>query len=306
VAELPFISVVIPTRNRAARLEVALRGLVSQEYPSDRYEVIVVDDGSSDGTAAVAEEIAGATPVPIIVLGQSHQGASAARNTGIGVARGDPVCLVDDDVDVPPEWLAAYAAGVHRHPLADCLGGPIRLRFERPPPPCCPAHHHFLASELDMGAADRPTAKLYSANMGLRRRALETVGLFNPWLVIGGEDLEWEERLHAAGGHMVYLGDAGLWHCRSASELRLRRLVRARFARSVAFHRYLILTGRRISVRRELGRISPLLVHAWRQRCTGGLLAAATFAGYAYGMTRHRRLRPPETSTLEPGADLPA
>src|SRR5258706_1541265 len=129
-AALPFVSVVIPTRNRAHLLVTCLESLSQQRYPADRFEIIVVDDGSLDATPEIVDRVA-ARPLPAVrYLPQAQGGVNVARNAGIAAARGDPICFLDDDEDAPPGWLSALVDATGRHPAAGCLGGPLSPPFQ--------------------------------------------------------------------------------------------------------------------------------------------------------------------------------
>jgi glycosyltransferase involved in cell wall biosynthesis len=294
---LSFVSIVVPTRNRAGKLPVCLTSLVHQEFPSDNYEIVVVDDGSTDETLRVAGVFARQDEGPAVtVVTQRAQGTSRARNTGLAVARGDPVCFVDDDTEAPPGWLAAMGRAFERYPEADAFGGPVHPRLEDARRRTCPRHP--VAASLELGDRDLEVASAVGANMAVRRRAVEKVGAFDDW-VVGGDDTEWFGRLEAALGRTMYVGDASLWHRRDTADLRPWSLVWSSFRRGVATHTYFIRIGRR-----DLGptaaRLVPGLVRtAARERCLGALAGAATQAGYAYGLFRHRHTEPPPT----PGAD---
>ena len=102
----PFVSVVVPTRNRAELLRDCLESLLTQEYPRDQYEIIVVDDGPTDSTKVVVEGFEGHL-TSLLYAYQDHRGPNAARNRGIALARGEVICFVDDDVAIPQCWLLA-------------------------------------------------------------------------------------------------------------------------------------------------------------------------------------------------------
>src|SRR2546430_10472903 len=139
-----LVSVVVPTWNRAALLRDALASLASQDYPPERYEIVVVDDGSTDATSAVAADSVESDSLPRVqYVRQAHAGLNAARNAGIAAAKGDLICFVDDDVEAPRAWLRAIVQGAARHPYAGCLGGPIHLRIE--------GRHPRLCSKEDLG-----------------------------------------------------------------------------------------------------------------------------------------------------------
>src|SRR5436190_3997071 len=158
----PAVSVVVPTRGRAGYLGVTLDSLQSQE-PAAPYELLVVDDGSTDGTRELLES----RGVPSLRL-DPPGGLNAARNAGVRETGGELVAFVDDDVDVPRGWLRALAEGAERHPDAEAFGGPIRARFEGPVPATCGREDPPLTS-LDLGPEDRVCELVWGANMLVRR-----------------------------------------------------------------------------------------------------------------------------------------
>lgn len=103
---LPFVSVIIPTYNRKESLLRTLDSLARQTYPADRFEVIVVDDGGSDGTEEVAQQ---SFPYDLRYIRQENQGDAAARNYGALAARGDVLQFLDDDIVMRPDFLTTVA-----------------------------------------------------------------------------------------------------------------------------------------------------------------------------------------------------
>ena len=105
-AKLPFVSVVLPTRDRSALLRDCLvNGLFRQTYPADRWEIVLINDGSTDDTEAVVQELAPQAPVPIRYFALDGRGAAVGRNFGTRQARGSLVAHIDDDCRAAPEWL---------------------------------------------------------------------------------------------------------------------------------------------------------------------------------------------------------
>lgn len=276
----PFISVVIPTYNRATLLRECLESLGSQQYPRDKYEVLVVDDGSRDGTANVAERANG-----VRYVRRPHAGLNAARNTAIEEAKGDLIAFLDDDVLVPRAWLAALAAGAEAHPGAGCLGGRIALQLEGRPPRHC-RRHPLGESELDLGAEEAEVEFVWGANMTVTRRALELAGRFDERLPLYNEELEWQHRLRAAGGSIVYLPGAWVWHRRLAADLRMSSLLARHFARGVGQAAFFAATGRQLRVRDGLLRVPRRLAHAVGRRCWWGVFEAVGQVGFAWGAAR--------------------
>src|SRR5205085_12638551 len=101
---------------------------------------------------------------------------------------------------------------VWTRPDASCLGGPIRLRFEGRPPRMCGAES-IGEGKLDLGPDKHDVTEVWSGNMALRRAALDRLGVFRVDLrLMGHTEIEWQRRLRDAGGRVVYLPAAWLWH----------------------------------------------------------------------------------------------
>lgn len=124
----PAISVVVPTFNRAGSLMRLLAALRDQDAEGIRYEVLIVDNGSTDETAAIVERAALRDP-RVQFLREPRQGASYARNAGIARAAAPIVAFVDDDVVPARDWMLAVKRAFDAHPEADCIGGRVEPRW---------------------------------------------------------------------------------------------------------------------------------------------------------------------------------
>jgi GT2 family glycosyltransferase len=279
----PVVSVVVPTRGRAAYLEVTLDSLLAQRTEAP-HEIVVVDDGPDAATAAVAA----ARPGVRYLDNDRGHGLNAARNAGIAATTAPLVAFVDDDVLVPPEWLDALVAGAGRHPEAEAFGGPIRARFEGHVPRGCGREEPPITT-LDLGPVDRECDSVWGANLAVRRAAVERVGGFDESIAQPhGDEEEWLERLRGAGGRVVYLADAGLDHRRTPRDARIAPLARAAYARG---------RGARASDRRRdhapsLGRELRVLAgcgwHTLRRACPQGVIMGAHSAGRVVEALRPR------------------
>ena len=207
-------SVIVPTRHRPRYLRVALESLAAQDLRSSDYEVLVVDDGPSAETRAVAEQVARRTGARIgYVERQGVPGLNSARNTGIAAADSPFLVFVDDDVEAPKGWLRELVDGRRRHPDHMVFGGPIRVRLEGSRLRMCGREAPPITT-LDHGLRDREIELVWGANMAIDRRAFDLAGVFDPGVPYGFDEDMWERRLRDAGGRIMYVARAGLVHRR--------------------------------------------------------------------------------------------
>jgi GT2 family glycosyltransferase len=199
------ISVVIPTFRRKDALLRALRSLATQSIEPATYEVVVVVDGSDDGTLEAAESAP--QPYALRVLWQGNRGRAAACNTGVAAAQGEVVVLLDDDMEASPrlleEHLKAHAAGPR---LAVIGAAPITVSATAPAPTAYIARK-FNRHLEHLAQAGGPLAlrDFYSGNFSIRRDVFESVrGFDERFTIYGNEDLELSLRLAAAGVSIVY------------------------------------------------------------------------------------------------------
>jgi glycosyltransferase involved in cell wall biosynthesis len=216
-------SVVVPTFNRADVLGQTLESLRTQEGDIS-YEVVVVDNNSSDNTGSVARDFQARSGGLIRYVFEGEQGSSAARNAGTRSARGTVVAFVDDDVIAGPGWLQAMAEIFGTHPDAWCVGGRVVLRLPDALPRWFDSGSDSAAtylSRLDYGDATlRITGPrgLITANLAVRRDALIRLGGFKTSLgrfgdgLLCGEDTELCQRIQRSGGGVYYCGRAAVFH----------------------------------------------------------------------------------------------
>jgi glucosyl-dolichyl phosphate glucuronosyltransferase len=197
------VSVVIPTFNRAAGVERLLDDLVHQST-SRPYEVIVVDNASTDDTSSIVRRIASAHPL-VRYACERARGASHARNRGIALANGPIVAFVDDDIRVAPDWIDALCRAFEGDPSLDCVGGRVAPRWPGTSPPAwlTPAHWPPLALQIDRAGGrdldrDHASACLVTANFACRATVFQDIGGFSPEF-LRDEDRELNLRMWRAG-----------------------------------------------------------------------------------------------------------
>jgi glycosyltransferase involved in cell wall biosynthesis len=221
-------SVVIATYNRSGDLRDTLASLAGLQ-PLGQWEVIVVDNNSTDDTRAVVEQAAASFPAPLRYLFEAEQGRSPALNAGIRQARGDIIVTTDDDVRVEADWLNRAAEGLARL-RCDYVGGRVLPIWGGPRPAWLPnrgGKHWAVIALLDYG--DQPIeigARVpLGVNMAFRRDAFERAGLLDPdtgrkaGTLLGQEVREWCIRARAAGLRGFYVPDMTVRHIIPASRL---------------------------------------------------------------------------------------
>lgn len=234
-------SVIVCTYNRADSLQETLQAIKAQELPGGyQWEVVVVDNNSTDRTRVVVEELREDWP-GLRYEFEGQQGLSCARNHGIAVAQGDIVLFTDDDVLPEPDWVAITVAGMTKYE-ADACGGFIAPIWETPPPSWMTERFHgFLAirtERVDDYIITKVSDAPFGANMAFRRKLFDCVGGFDTTrgrkgaVLASGEDGELFERILSAGLKAVFLGQARVHHKVESFRLTKRYLRRWRFQTS--------------------------------------------------------------------------
>ena len=230
------ISVVICTYNRTELLALALDSLGKQTLDAARYEILVVDNNSTDDTRAVVMEFMPRVNVRYIL--ERRQGLSHARNRGYQEAQGTYIAYIDDDVKVPPHWAETIKTlGEERAPTV--MGGPIIPFYLTEKPAWFKDSYEQL---LNYGAQPRqlePHEEVFGGNFIIRRTVLEAVNGFDPTLGMKGDAIAYGEeskllqkiRQVQAEVTVYYHPELYVYHLVRAEKMNLFWLARDRFVR---------------------------------------------------------------------------
>jgi glycosyltransferase involved in cell wall biosynthesis len=236
-----LISVIICTYNRAALLATVLESLYQQTLGQAEYEVIVVDNNSTDETPAVCAAFARRCPALRCIV-ERQQGLSYARNCGWQAAQGEYVLYIDDDCTVPEGWLAV-ASEIIQQTAPDVFGGPYFAFYQTPKPAWFPDSYGSW-QPAEQATAITPTA-LHGGNLCLRRELLVQSGGFQPGLGMQGETIGYGEetdlllRLQAARPEtsFYYAPRLFVYHLVRSDKMSITWQIRSRFARGrAAYH----------------------------------------------------------------------
>jgi GT2 family glycosyltransferase len=208
VTAAPSFSVIVPTRNRPVRLAECLRALASLDYPAERLETIVVDDGS----ATARDVVDRAEMQRVIVVEQTTSGPAAARNRGAAEAGGAFVAFLDDDCSPVPTWLADLQSALKDDPKS-LVGGPtVNALTTNAFAAASQTVVDYLVVAGGRTSGD-DVSFLPSSNLALAREAFLALGGFDTrFTMAGGEDRELCERARASGHRLRFIQSAVVTH----------------------------------------------------------------------------------------------
>jgi glycosyltransferase involved in cell wall biosynthesis len=199
------ISLVICTKNRAGHLQGCLEALAATEYDPRRWELIVVNNGSTDHTNAVLQRFADRVPFRATVVEEPRPGQSRARNAGVKVSRSPLVAFTDDDCYIARDFLTRVVEGF-RNPRYGYIGGRVLLHDPSDAPETIKEDDQ--AEEIAPHTIV-PPGFIHGANMSFRREVWESVGGFDPLFGPGArfvaDDVDFLARASQAGFAGAYL-----------------------------------------------------------------------------------------------------
>ena len=279
-----FISVVIPTHKRLPILQKCLQALENQQLapPVEQFEVVLVDDGSTDDTVAWLHDHAAALP-HVRLIQQEHGGPAEGRNRGVRSALGDVIVFIDSDLVVLPDFLACHGRALERHwrrhgnRLCFTYGAVINTaNFDDPT-----SEPHKLR--------DHSWAYFATGNVAIDRDLLERSGLFDTaFRLYGWEDLELGERLRRLGVVLVRCPEAAGYHWHPPLNLEqipdLIRVERERARMGLVFFRK--HPTRRVRLIIQFTWLHRLL---WELLTLGGLLNERSLRPLLAWLIRHGR-----------------
>lgn len=218
-----MLSVILCTYNRDKYIYNVLRSIADNDYPHNLYEIVLVNNNSTDNTQAECQRFQADYPdITFRYLVEPNQGLSYARNCGITNALGDLLVYVDDDATVNPQYLRTYADFFQRNPDAVAAGGPILPVYETQEPSWM-SHYtrQLITGRLYLGSRQRQFPRGAfpgGGNACYRKTVFHAVGPFNVQLgrkgnsLIGAEEKDLFDKMTTRGMHFYYLPDAILYH----------------------------------------------------------------------------------------------
>lgn len=230
-AAMPFVSVIIPTHNRSALLRATVQSIALQSYPADRREIIIVDNGSTDNTRYVIDELI-TQHAGVRGMSEQRQGAHFARNTGALASRGEILYFTDDDMLAAPDMLMQIVAAFDEAANVGAATGKVLPRWETEPPAWVLKHcRNALLSLNDLGenpiVGDEDPG-IFSCHQAILREAFMRAGGFNPDTnakeFTGDNETGLNIKIRKLGYRFAYLPAAVTHHVIPASRMTQRYL----------------------------------------------------------------------------------
>jgi glycosyltransferase involved in cell wall biosynthesis len=231
---VPYVSVIIPTYNRAKLLPITLDSFLAQDYPRDRFEIIVANNNSTDTTQQVLESYSAKQSQFKSIL-ESRQGVHYARNSAARIARGEILYFTDDDMIADSKLLTELVQVFNLDPRIASATGKIIGKFDVPPPEW--VRRHLINFYLSLTELDRPDEVIispddlvFSCHQAIRREPFFQCGGFNPentagvW--IGDGETGLGIKLKQAGYKFAYTPRSVIYHVIPQSRTTLSYLIK--------------------------------------------------------------------------------
>jgi glycosyltransferase involved in cell wall biosynthesis len=276
-----MISAIICTYNREKFLIELFASIEKQTIDPNRFEVVIVDNNSTDGTKELSKHFAKNNPhLNVRYLFEPNQGLSFARNKGVAESKGKWVTFLDDDATLTPSFLEIVLDYFEKQPNVACIGGKILLDYETNPPPNWVSKYivgmfgYFNPSNREF--VFRKNSFPRGSNMSFCKSVFDTVGGFNTKLgrsggnMVGSEEKEFFARFLANGFSATYLPQAVVYHAVPDERLEIKNVLK--HARGIGYSEAIMAKNKGI-----LGQVALWLFETYKWLASIGLLLGYSF-----------------------------
>jgi len=254
-------SIIIPTYNGGSTIENTLSALCEQKSPECNYEIITVDNNSTDNTSKIIKNFSKNSKVPIKYICENKPGSSYARNKGFKVAKGEIIGLIDDDIIVNESWVSEIFKP-YSDPKVGAVGGKILLKWINGKPPTWFKSFESWLGKLDYGPEQLILDKDQNINAGnysIRKDILFNVGGYPPCdapddKLVGDGEVGLNRKVLESGKKIIWMPSATGLHVNDAKIItKSYMLNRAKYyGKSEAFTFYQVINGSRFSMLKQI------------------------------------------------------
>jgi len=210
------LSIIICSYNRGNLIFSALESIRKQNFDKQLFELIVVDNNSTDNTVGIVKEFESRNPdMNFVYTVEMNQGLSFARNKGISIAKGEIVAFIDDDAIAHEDFAKNITHRFNEYKSYDALGGKVIPVYEIGEEPAWMSKYiERMVSKVDYGDKVKDFKKKYpvGCNMAFRKHVFEKVGLFNTNLNLRSDDKYIFNKIAKANLKVLYAPDIVVWH----------------------------------------------------------------------------------------------
>ncbi len=234
MAGLKSVSIVVPAYNAAKSISGVIEALLQQDYPQDKLEIIIIDDGSTDSTAEIVKQY------PVRYINQENKGPAAARNLGWRLSNNEIICFTDSDCLAEKMWVTKMVTRYTSEHVAG-VGGSYDIVNPQNLLASC-IHEEIIQRHLQMSGE---VNYLGAFNVSYRRSVLEEVdGFDESYRIASGEDNDIAYRIKKIGYHLIFDKDIGVAHHHPTNLFKyLKRQFRHGYWRMKIYHEHSDMAG---------------------------------------------------------------
>lgn len=234
----PDISVIVCTHNRQELLSKCLLSLNKQSYPSNKLEIVIIDNNSTDNTKIIVQKYTKKAKFACKYVFEPRIGLSQAKNTGIRNSRRKIVAFIDDDAVACKNWVKNIVNCFSKEEIW-AVGGQVKPKFEITPPEWIPQRYFFVLGVCDSGRKIAEVPDIAGGNSAFRKEVFKKIGLFRTALghkgrkLLAGEELDFCTRITQAGGKIFYTPKAIIYHWTPKERLTRKYFIKRIFMEGV-------------------------------------------------------------------------
>jgi len=229
-----LLSVVICSYNRASHIRTALESIKNQTYDANAYELIVINNNSTDNTEDICIDFeAHKGSLQYVYAVETKQGLSCARNKGIQLARGKYISFIDDDAIAQTNYVEQIISAFETYPDFEALGGKVIPKFPNNIEPAWMSKYlNGLVAKVDMGDSVSQFTNKYpvGCNMAFRKKVFDEIGMFNEDLTFRNDDKFIFLQIKKAHKKILYIPTLIVQHCIDEERLQYKNLIKLCYA----------------------------------------------------------------------------